>query len=385
MDLPWPDHPAFPPYGYVITRHDLDRSSPSGRPRPGPPSGRGPRRSSPSAKPSGDDGGGGRPTAGDVAEGSLPRAWGRWSGTSTGAGRSRSGPATWWWPTGPTPASAGPSGRSGTGPTRWGWPCGATTGHPRHDDTFIESHLDIRDGVGKVVPGYGWIFPLGDGRVNVGVGLLSVEGRWKGVNTSHLMDTFVAAAPDYWELSPAASCGAPTGGKLPWDCRSGPRLGPTTLVVGDASGAINPFNGEGDRLRLRDGPAGRLLPGPGPVGRGLRGPGRLRGPAGGGLRALLPGGPGLRPDDQQPRRHAGLRPDGDALRRASWAGCCGSWPTCCGPRKWARPRPPTGPWPPWPGPSSPPELAALLAEALGGARLLGGGRRHPSLDGGDEG
>ena len=43
---------------------------------------------------------------------------------------------------------------------------------PRHDDAFIESHLDIRDSKGTVVPGYGWIFPLGDGRVNVGVGLL---------------------------------------------------------------------------------------------------------------------------------------------------------------------------------------------------------------------
>jgi menaquinone-9 beta-reductase len=116
---------------------------------------------------------------------------------------------------------------------------------PRHDDTFIESHLDIRDGSGKVVPGYGWIFPLGDGRVNVGVGLLSVEGRWKGVNTSHLMETFVENAPGYWELSPAASCGAPTGGKLPMGLSVAPRMGPRTLVVGDASGAINPFNGEG--------------------------------------------------------------------------------------------------------------------------------------------
>ena len=38
----------------------------------------------------------------------------------------------------------------------------------RHDDPFIESHLDIRDAEGDVVPGYGWIFPMGDGRVNVG-------------------------------------------------------------------------------------------------------------------------------------------------------------------------------------------------------------------------
>ena len=116
---------------------------------------------------------------------------------------------------------------------------------PGHDRSFIESHLDIRDGDGKVVPGYGWIFPLGDGRVNVGVGLLSTDKRWKGVNTSTLMDHFVAWAPAEWELSPSTALGPPTGGKLPMGLAVGPRVGATTLVVGDAAGAINPFNGEG--------------------------------------------------------------------------------------------------------------------------------------------
>ena len=116
---------------------------------------------------------------------------------------------------------------------------------PMHDDPFIESHLDIRDSDGNVVPGYGWIFPLGDGRVNVGVGLLSTDRRWKGVNTSTLMDHFVAGAPGEWELSPATCLGPPTGGKLPMGLAVGPRVGATTLVVGDAGGAINPFNGEG--------------------------------------------------------------------------------------------------------------------------------------------
>jgi flavin-dependent dehydrogenase len=116
---------------------------------------------------------------------------------------------------------------------------------PMHDDPFIESHLDIRDGEGNVVPGYGWIFPLGDGRVNVGVGLLSTDRRWKGVNTSTLMDHFVSWAPKEWGLSPATCLGPPTGGKLPMGLAVGPRIGTTTLVVGDAGGTINPFNGEG--------------------------------------------------------------------------------------------------------------------------------------------
>jgi flavin-dependent dehydrogenase len=116
---------------------------------------------------------------------------------------------------------------------------------PGHDRPFIESHLDIRDGDGNVVPGYGWIFPLGDGRVNVGVGLLSTDRRWKGINTGTLMEHFVAWAPKEWELSPATCLGPPTGGKLPMGLSVGPRLGATTLVVGDAAGTINPFNGEG--------------------------------------------------------------------------------------------------------------------------------------------
>jgi geranylgeranyl reductase family protein len=116
---------------------------------------------------------------------------------------------------------------------------------PRHDEPWIESHLDIRDRAGNVLPGYGWIFPVGDGRVNVGIGLLSTFNQWKEVNTSKLMDDFVAWAPDSWEIGPETSCGPPTGGRLPMGLSVGPHTGPTWLVVGDAVGAINPFNGEG--------------------------------------------------------------------------------------------------------------------------------------------
>ena len=116
---------------------------------------------------------------------------------------------------------------------------------PRHDEPWIESHLDVRDAAGNVLPGYGWIFPVGDGRVNVGVGLLSTFSRWKDVNTSHLMDAFVAGSPPSWEIRPETSCGPPTGGRLPMGFSVGPRVGPGWLICGDAAGAINPFNGEG--------------------------------------------------------------------------------------------------------------------------------------------
>jgi len=116
---------------------------------------------------------------------------------------------------------------------------------PRHDEDWIESHLDVRDRDGSCLPGYGWIFPVGDGRVNVGVGLLSTFAHWKTVNTSRLMEAFVSQAPRSWGISPETACGPPTGGRLPMGASVQPQAGPTHLVVGDAGGFVNPFNGEG--------------------------------------------------------------------------------------------------------------------------------------------
>ncbi|MGQ0826188.1 MAG: geranylgeranyl reductase family protein [Actinomycetota bacterium] len=116
---------------------------------------------------------------------------------------------------------------------------------PRHDDPWIESHLDIHDRNGDHLPGYGWIFPVGDGTVNVGVGLLSTFAGWKSVNTSRLMEAFCATAPASWGISAETATCAPTGGRLPTGSSVQPRVGPTFLVVGDAAGSVNPFNGEG--------------------------------------------------------------------------------------------------------------------------------------------
>ncbi len=116
---------------------------------------------------------------------------------------------------------------------------------PRSDDSYMESQLDIRDANGKSMPGYGWVFPLGDGTVNVGVGLLSTFRQWKSINTSDMMAAYVDSAPDYWELSPEAALSKPRGGKLSMALSVGPYAGSNWVLVGDAVGAINPWNGEG--------------------------------------------------------------------------------------------------------------------------------------------
>jgi geranylgeranyl reductase family protein len=116
---------------------------------------------------------------------------------------------------------------------------------PMSKDPFLESQLDLRDRSGATMPGYGWVFPLGDGTINVGVGLLSTFKRWKHVNTTHMMSDYVATAPKHWELSEEAQLSRPVGGKLTMSFSKSPLVGSNWVAIGDAAGAINPWNGEG--------------------------------------------------------------------------------------------------------------------------------------------
>jgi menaquinone-9 beta-reductase len=233
IEMRWPQHPNFPDYGYTITRHDLDGLVAARAEAAGATLLQGTEVVAPvvddSVAPTQP-----LPTLSGVTvkeKGSeTARAIkGRYVVVADGS-NSRIGRVL-----GTTRRRELPLGMALRGYYR----------SDRHDDQFIESHLDIRDAEGNAVPGYGWIFPMGDGRVNVGVGLLSSEQRWKGLNTTHLMDAFVGYAPVSWGLSPETSCGPPTGGKLPMGLSVGPRAGGNVLIAGDASGAINPFNGEG--------------------------------------------------------------------------------------------------------------------------------------------
>ena len=226
LEMKWPSHPDFPDYGYVVTRHDLDAMVAERAEKAGAVV----LQESEAIAPITDAGlVRGAQVKRKSEGGRVDEIRARYVVVSDGA-NSRFGRAL------------------GTSRNR-DFPLGmAIRGYfesPRHDEPWIESHLDIRDKHGNVLPGYGWIFPVGDGRVNVGIGLLSTFNQWKAVNTTHLMEAFVDYAPKSWEISPETSCGPATGGRLPMSLSVGPQAGPTWLVTGDAAGAINPFNGEG--------------------------------------------------------------------------------------------------------------------------------------------
>lgn len=116
---------------------------------------------------------------------------------------------------------------------------------PRHAEPWIESALDVKDRQGNSMPGYGWIFPVGDGTINIGVGLLSTFKKFKDVNTTHLLDSYAHMVADSWGINPDQPECKATSGKIPMGGSVGPKVGVNFLVIGDAAGSVNPFNGEG--------------------------------------------------------------------------------------------------------------------------------------------
>jgi geranylgeranyl reductase family protein len=225
LELEWPDHPQFPAYGYVVRRRELDEMVANQAVKAGATL----WQATEAVAPVVEGGFLGGAVVRRADEDITQEVRARYVVVADGA-NSRFGRAL------------------GTARDRT-YPLGmAIRGYftsPHHNDPWIESHLDIRDRNGNHLPGYGWIFPVGDGTINVGVGLLSTFAGWKNVNTTHLMEAFCETAPARWGISPETATCAPTGGRLPTGGSVTPRVGPTFLVIGDAAGSVNPFNGEG--------------------------------------------------------------------------------------------------------------------------------------------
>ncbi|HEY3144649.1 MAG TPA: geranylgeranyl reductase family protein [Acidimicrobiales bacterium] len=228
LELAWPEHPVFPSYGYVVRRRDLDGLVADHAVAAGAKL----RTASEALRPVLRDGmvigavvqdksSGLAGTTEEiharyvvVADGSLSRF-----GRALGTARNKSYPQ--------------------------GMAIRGYFESPLSADPWIESALDVHDRDGQSLPGYGWVFPLGDGTINVGIGLLSTYKGWREVNTSHLMREWAATAPAHWGIDPEAMLAPATGGRLPMAGSVNPKVGPNWIVIGDAAGSINPFNGEG--------------------------------------------------------------------------------------------------------------------------------------------
>ncbi|CAN5648300.1 geranylgeranyl reductase family protein [soil metagenome] len=224
LELEWPSHPVYPQHGYVVRRRELDQM----------------------VAENAQNAGATLLLGHEAVQPIVERGFVRGATVQTKGGKTHDIFAKY------VVVADGANSRFGralgTFRTRE-WPYGTAIRtywkSPRHAEPWIESALDVKDRNGNPMPGYGWIFPVGDGTVNIGVGLLSTFRDFKSVNTTHLLDAYAHQVAERWEIDPGNPECKATSGRIPMGGSVGPKAGPSYLVVGDASGSVNPFNGEG--------------------------------------------------------------------------------------------------------------------------------------------
>ena len=121
---------------------------------------------------------------------------------------------------------------------------------PRTHDDYLESWLELWDGPpgaddAKLLPGYGWIFGMGDGTVNVGLGVLNTSAAFQKTDYRALLTRWLDATPEEWGLREENATCPTRGAGLPMGFNRGPHYARGLFLVGDTGGSVNPFNGEG--------------------------------------------------------------------------------------------------------------------------------------------
>jgi menaquinone-9 beta-reductase len=127
---------------------------------------------------------------------------------------------------------------------------------PKTHDDYLESWLELWDGVpdeSNLLPGYGWIFGMGDGTVNAGLGVLNSSAGFQKTDYRGMLTRWLDNTPESWGLREANATGPARGAGLPMGFNRTPHYLDGMLIVGDAGGSVNPFNGEGIPYAMESG------------------------------------------------------------------------------------------------------------------------------------
>ena len=119
---------------------------------------------------------------------------------------------------------------------------------PRHIDDHLESWLELwagKPGESDLLPGYGWIFGMGDGTCNVGLGVLNTSTAFGKTDYKDLLKRWLDNTPEEWGFRDENMTTKVSGAALPMGFNRQPHYVNGLLLVGDAGGMVNPFNGEG--------------------------------------------------------------------------------------------------------------------------------------------
>jgi menaquinone-9 beta-reductase len=130
--------------------------------------------------------------------------------------------------------------------------------YPEDESDALSIYVGLRHG-GSDIPGYGWIFPMAEGRVNIGVGVASTFSHWRKLNMAEVMGSFLESLPPGWGLPSVDTLResrALKGWRLPLGFTVWPPWRPGILAVGDAAGVIKPFSGSGISRAIHSGVVG---------------------------------------------------------------------------------------------------------------------------------
>lgn len=119
---------------------------------------------------------------------------------------------------------------------------------PRDKDEYLESWLELWDGKpgeSNLLPGYGWVFPMGDGTCNVGLGMLNTSSAFGKTDYKALLKAWLDNTPEEWGFRDENMTMPVKGAALPMAFNRQPAYRDGLLLVGDSGGMVNPFNGEG--------------------------------------------------------------------------------------------------------------------------------------------
>jgi len=127
---------------------------------------------------------------------------------------------------------------------------------PKTHDDYLESWLELWDGKpneSDLLPGYGWIFGMGDGTVNAGLGVLSTSAGFGKTDYRGMLTTWLDNTPEEWGLRERNATCPTRGAALPMGFNRTPHYLRGLLLVGDSGGSVNPFNGEGIPYAMESG------------------------------------------------------------------------------------------------------------------------------------
>jgi geranylgeranyl reductase family protein len=125
---------------------------------------------------------------------------------------------------------------------------------PRAADDYLDISFDLSaDGpTAASMPGYGWIFGMGDGTANVGFGLLDTR-RSDGSDHRAVLRQWLDTFPPEDQLDEEHAVTPLRGAGLPMALHRRPAYTRGLLLAGDSAGTVNPFNGEGISYAMETG------------------------------------------------------------------------------------------------------------------------------------